>query len=224
MSMPGGWPSPLPRGTGENEEAEVMDQTLGKVSVSRFFFPCLESMFPSCSILGHNGYHPTYAIKCLAFSEFEQFTPISQQRVEVIQWKCNNVFPTLLYTYFGVLEIESKQFEQERNQSVWLRKMSFPAFSWTLLSFGLCLPPIDHLVLKAHMSVTDNFEVHLVSSYWCCAGETGYRALCLLLARAFQPCVNQHENARLTGKLSETIRKLHFQKGLVVQGDNYCEP
>lgn len=75
-----------------------------------------------------------------------------QQRAEVIQWKCNNVLPTLLWTYFGVLEAESKQFEQERNQSVWLRKMSFPAFSWTLLSFCLCLPPIDHLVLKAHLS------------------------------------------------------------------------
>lgn len=77
---------------------------------------------------------------------------IYQQRAEVIQWKCNNVLPTLLWTYFGVLEAESKQFEQERNQSVWLRKMSFPAFSWTLLSFCLCLPPIDHLVLKAHLS------------------------------------------------------------------------
>lgn len=131
----------------------MMGETLGKVSVSRFFFPCLESVFPSCSIPGHNGYHPTQAIKCLAFSEFEQFThhfPAESGGDSVKMQQRLTYSP--IHKYFGVLEIESKQFEQERNPSVWLRKMSFPAFSWTLLSFCLCLPPIGHLVLKAHLS------------------------------------------------------------------------
>lgn len=71
-----------------------------------------------------------------------------------------------IHKYFGVLEIESRQFEQERNPSVWLRKISFPAFSWTLLS--LLLMSTSHRPLSSKSSlvtVTDNYEVHLLSSY-----------------------------------------------------------